>query len=243
MMKKKTLWLILAVFSAFGAIVGPFASIGGDMGVGEVVQGTIGCAALAVVFYILWKKADPAARFQRRKKNVLPSAYVSIDIETTGLSPQRDNIIELGAVKIVNGKPREQFSQLIYPGMPIPALITQLTGITDADLQGQPDLRAVLPAFAAFIGKNPIIGHNLGFDIGFINAVLAAAGTKPLGNPTVDTLPLARQAYPSLPNHKLETIIQALGIADKEAHRATDDALRTAQVYETIRKGTVSRSV
>lgn len=237
-MKKKTLWLILAVLFALSAIVGPFASIGEGMGFGEVVLGAIGCAALAVIFYILWKKADPEARFHRRKKSGLPSTYVSVDIETTGLSPQRDNIIELGAVKIVNGKPTEQFSQLVYPGMPIPVRITQLTGITDADVQGQPDLRAVLPAFTAFIGKNPIIGHNLGFDLGFVNAALASAGTKPLDNQTVDTLPLARQAYPSLPNHKLETIIQALGIADKEAHRASDDALHTAQVYEIIRKQT-----
>lgn len=239
-MRKKTLWAILMVLFAASAVFGPFV---GDKpnGIGETIVGIVGCVLLSALFWWQWKKADPDARFGKGVRaggvtNGIPSDYVAIDIETTGLSPQRDNIIELGAVRVRHGKPTEQFSQLIYPGMPLPAKITGITGITDADLAGKPDLRAVLPAFLSFVGNDVVVGHNLRFDLGFINAAASSIGMAGVSNPTVDTLPLAQATWPELPNHKLETLIRHLGIADKEAHRGADDALRTAQVLEAIRK-------
>ncbi|MBI1877323.1 MAG: 3'-5' exonuclease [Chloroflexi bacterium] len=94
--------------------------------------------------------------------------YISLDIETTGLDPEQDAILEIGAIRFKGSQVFETYHTLLDPGRPIPYKIQQLTGITPADLKGAPTIGAVLPKLRHFVGDNPIIGHNIGFDLSFL---------------------------------------------------------------------------
>lgn len=149
--------------------------------------------------------------------------FVAFDIETTGLNAGSDRIIEIAAVVLKNGELGEHFHSYVNPGCPVPAKITQLTGITNADVLPAPDITAVLPDFLAFVNGRPLAAHNASFDMGFImeackNQHIETAFTS------LDTLELARALLPDLDNHKLNTVAKALKLPDFTHHRATDDA-------------------
>ena len=119
--------------------------------------------------------------------------YVVIDIETSGINPDKDEIIRLSALSIVNGNEAGTFFKLAKPINPLTEEIEILTGITNADLNEKRRINDLLPDFLNFIGDNPLVAHNIGFDIKFINVALKKAGLPPLKNKTVDTLKLARK--------------------------------------------------
>lgn len=161
--------------------------------------------------------------------------YVAVDIETSGLDPKWDCIIELAAVHMKNGVAIGTFSSLCNT-CEVSSEITQLTGITNAMLRESPDIDFVLPEFAAFVGDLPLIGHNIvQFDGNFIYDAYAEYLGKPLSNSLVDTLRICRATLKHLPNRKLATVLDYFGIHNDQAHRALSDAICTAQLYERLK--------
>ena len=171
-------------------------------------------------------------------KSILISAdrYVALDIETTGLNPAQEQILELAAVRVENRKITERFSQLIRPTKSISPFITQLTGIDDRMVADAPPIGAVLPGFLTFLGDDLILGHNTAFDLRFIRYHSMAVMKRKVCNPYTDTLRISRRLFPDLPNHKLSTLIQVFGVGDTVEHRALSDAVQTAKCYEYMKR-------
>lgn len=168
--------------------------------------------------------------------------FIVADLETTGLSPENDEVLELAALKVTpDGSITGEFSTLVRVSRQVPAEITRLTGITqDAiDNNGRPSVDA-MKAFAAFVGAYPIFFHNAPFDQGFLKKAASRANMK-FENPVHDTLPLARQAWPSLDTYKLATLAQRAGAA-VPTHRALEDARAALAVLLAARQKVVSDS-
>lgn len=159
----------------------------------------------------------------------MPHTYVALDLETTGLNPDKDAIIEIGAVKYRDGAPVEEYSTLINPGRPIPYEITLITGITDRDVSAAPSFDRVVGPLMRFVGQNPVVGHNIGFDLGFMRA-------QGLLNENVglDTWELATILLPALPGYSLSALTARFGIASPSSHRALDDAQATGRLFELL---------
>ena len=153
---------------------------------------------------------------------------VVLDFESTGLYTAKAKIIEVGAVKLVEGTVVETFEQLVDPGEMLPPKITEITGITDANLQGQPTAAEVLPKLLAFIGDAPIAAHNASFDANLMRSELKRLDLNWNG-PVLDTLVYARKLYPKLKSYRLVALCKHLGVSLKNAHRAVHDAAATAQ--------------
>lgn len=161
--------------------------------------------------------------------------YIAVDIETSGLDARWDSIIEIAAVHMKNGIVVDTFASLCNT-CEIDPEITELTGITNALLREAPGIDAVLPEFAAFTGNLPLIGHNIvQFDSNFIYDAYSKSIGRPLTNDMVDTLRLCRLTFAHLPNRKLPTVLEYLGIHNDQAHRALSDAICTAQLYEKLK--------
>ena len=157
--------------------------------------------------------------------------YTVVDIETTGLSPNRDSIIEISALRVRNSSVGDVFSSLINPGYEIPNFITELTGITNTMLQSAPKIDAVLPQFLEFLGNDVIVGHNVNFDINFLYDNSVELLSKPLSNNFVDTMRIARKLFPDSPHHRLQDISLMLFVNYSDAHRAEQDCRITYQCY------------
>lgn len=151
---------------------------------------------------------------------------IAIDIETTGLSPENDAIIEIGAVRFNGNRIEDEWSSLINPNRPISSFITQLTGITNEMVRNAPPIRAVLDELNAFIGNLPLLGHNLQFDLSFLNRYKVG-----LINETLDTYELASVLLPTASRYNLSSLGQQLGILLPATHRALDDARVTHAVF------------
>ena len=164
------------------------------------------------------------------KNQPLDGEYVVFDIETTGLSAANDKIIEIGAVKIVNGKIIDRFSEFINPKVPIPFRITQLTSITDEMVMFAAPIEEVLPKFMEFVGDAVLVAHNAAFDTGFINAKLTELGTKREFT-IVDTIAMARCLIPTISKYTLDHVAKTLKISLENHHRAVDDAECTAEIF------------
>ena len=157
-------------------------------------------------------------------------AYIVFDIETTGLSASKNQITEIGAVRVENGEMRETFSQLINPLCPIPAEITRLTGISDDMVADQPPIDEVLPRFLEFCGDTPVVAHNAGFDTGFIRQKATERGLA-FHNKIIDTLRLSRELFPQHAKHSLDAVAKRLDVSLENHHRAVDDATATAEIF------------
>ena len=156
-------------------------------------------------------------------------SFVVLDVETTGLNTARDEIIEIGAVRIENGREVAEFSQLVNPGRPLPDKIVEITGITTAMLRDMPSLDEVAPRFIEFMRGEVVAAHNASFDAAFIKRMFAGAGVK-FDVPVLDTLALARNLYPQAKNHKLGTLCKLLEVPLTNAHRAVHDARATSLI-------------
>ena len=160
-------------------------------------------------------------------------AYTVFDTETTGLAPsQGDEIIQIGATRIVAGKLRRQecFDQLVDPQRSLPAAGVAIHGITAPMLRGQPTLAVVLPAFHAFAHDSVLVAHNAAFDMRFLQLKQAATGVR-FEQPVLDTLLLSAVVHPQQASHSLEAIAQRLGVSVLGRHTALGDALVTAEVF------------
>ncbi len=164
------------------------------------------------------------------KGQPLKCPAVVFDIETTGFSNQNDKIIEIGAVKVVDGTITEKFSTFVNPQVPIPFEIEKLTSITDEMVMGADTIDIVLPKFLAFCEGCILVAHNARFDTGFI-AKNARDLNLPADYTIVDTVGLARVLLPELHNFKLDTVAKELSVSLENHHRAVDDAGCTAEIY------------
>lgn len=162
-------------------------------------------------------------------ENKIPDSFTVIDLETTGLNPKTDKIIEIGAVRVRNGVITEQFAALVNPGRRLEERIIELTGICDKDLEAAPYIEEILPDLITFIGEDILVGHRVLFDFSFIKK--AAVNMKiPFEKKGIDTLKLARRFLPELESKKLTFLCKYYDIPLK-AHRAVEDARATALLY------------
>ncbi len=165
-----------------------------------------------------------------KKGQMFSGTFVVFDLETTGFSPVSDRIIEIGAVKITDGKITDRFSEFVNPQRPIPFRIEQLTSINDSMVMDADPIEKVLVRFLEFCADAPMVGHNVTFDISFIEEncermEIAHDFT------TVDTMTLARSLLPNLARFRLDQVAKALNVPLGQHHRAVDDAECTAGIF------------
>lgn len=160
----------------------------------------------------------------------LRNSYVVFDIETTGFSPVKNRIIEIGAVKVIDGKIVDRFSSFVNPQVPIPFRIEQLTGINDEMVMDAPLIDQVLPEFLAFCEGAIFVAHNANFDMSFImeNAKRQGRQMEPV---YVDTVGIARVLLPNQAKHTLDAVAKTMGVSLENHHRAVDDAEATAEIF------------
>jgi len=157
------------------------------------------------------------------------ASIVVLDIETTGLDSQNDAIIEIGAVRFNGKRVENEWSTLVNPNKPIPPMITSLTGISNEMVRNAPPIRAVIQTLADFVGDAPVLGHNVRFDLAFLqrNNIL-------MNNPVLDTYELAAVLMPTASRYNLGGLAAQLGILQPATHRALDDARCTHALYISL---------
>jgi DNA polymerase-3 subunit epsilon len=163
------------------------------------------------------------------------AVFTAFDIETTGLDSKLDRIVEFGAIKFDNRGIIARYSMLIDPEIPMPEEAGKVNKITDAMLSGKPVIEEALPRFLSFVKNTIIIAHNAPFDCGFVNEALKRLAENPHGrgfsSPVVDSIVLAREAFPGRKSYSLQNLAADLGIATQNAHRAEDDALLCMEIF------------
>jgi DNA polymerase III epsilon subunit family exonuclease len=186
---------------------------------------------LVALGFFIWNRIRNVSKASTNLSR-LPSTFVVVDIETTGLEPQIDEIIEIAAVQIIpEASNHPSLTALITPSMPIPKRITQITGITQAMINedGEP-LAAVIKDFIDFFADHRLVFFNAPFDLAFLQKAFQRHGHV-ITNPVSDALPMARKAFPGQKNYKLTTLAKAAGLDTSKAHRALADCHMTAVVY------------
>ena len=160
----------------------------------------------------------------------IPMSYVVFDIETTGLNPKFEKIIEIGAAKVQDGEVSDTFSTFVNPGKSLPERIIELTGIYDTDVINAPYIEDVLDPFIRFVGDDILLGHNLIFDYSFIKKA-AVNQKKKFDHKGIDTLKIARRFLTDLESRNLGFLCDHYQI-QLQAHRALNDALATHELYQ-----------
>lgn len=164
-----------------------------------------------------------------------PNDYVVIDIETTGLSPNNCEIIELSALKVENNEITDTFTSLVKPAAPIPESIQKLTGITNEMVSGAPSIVDILPSYIDFLGKNIVLGHNVTFDISFLHYYCEKCIDCTFPNNYIDTLRISRKLISDIDNYKLGTLAAHFNIPQEAAHRALDDCKTTNELFINLK--------
>lgn len=161
--------------------------------------------------------------------------FVVVDVETTGGSPRTASLTEVAAARYRGGEMVGTYQTLVRPDGRIPPMITALTGISDAMVGDAPRIGEMLPSFLEFVGGGVVVGHNLRFDLSFLNHALVATHRDPLPNAAVDTLALARRLIrDEVPNCKLATLAACLDLPHRPSHRALTDVLATGDLLHTM---------
>jgi len=192
-------------------------------GTGETIKILHGCEGYFV------NDVDDRIVVHGQQDMAFDEEYVAFDLETTGLSSREDKIIEIGAVRMKDGRELARFQTFVDPQRVLDKKIVELTGITDAMLQGAPSIETVLPQFLEFCGDRVLVAHNSDFDTGFIRAECQRQGL-PYTFTAVDTLILAQNMMPQLNKHKLDVVSNALSLPDFNHHRAADDAVTCGMI-------------
>lgn len=175
------------------------------------------------------------AAWDHARRSLLETEFVAVDVETTGLAPGRHRLIEVGAVLITAGAPGASFKRLINPERRLPQFITKFTGITDSMVARSARAADVLPKLRAFVGDRPIVGHNVGFDLSFLNFEADRCGMgAAFPDEGIDTITLARRYVTGLRRAGLDRVAMALHLPIQTRHRALPDALLTAQVFAML---------
>jgi DNA polymerase-3 subunit epsilon len=157
--------------------------------------------------------------------------FIAFDTETTGTLPGVDKIIEIGAVRFVNGQVDAIYSTLIDPQIPIPSAASAVNGITDEMVIGQPKIESLLESFADFCGDDWLVAHNAAFDYGFVTAAVQRFESKAPRGPILDTYAIAKRVFPGLANYKLGTLVQHINIEATGFHRAEADAAYCGRLF------------
>ena len=158
-------------------------------------------------------------------------AFVAVDLETTGLEFEKDEIIEVALVRFENGAPVDSVDYLVRPeSAKLRPFIESLTGISNEDIAGAEDFASLAGKISAFFGDMPLVAHNAMFDSRFLKNALEKVGI-PFDNPVWDSLTLSRIAYQDVPNHRLDTLTQVLNIERSRAHRALPDAEACGKLF------------
>jgi len=169
--------------------------------------------------------------------NNLPSEqleFVAIDIETTGLNSEWDEIIQIAAIRFKGDEVINQFVSLVKPKGKVPKFIEHLTHISPQELKTAPPIKEVLQDFSNFIGNTILVGHNIGFDLNFLNQFIVENGGFPINNMHWDTAEIGRIYLPFTSDHKLSTLSSYFGIELMNAHRADADALATGKLFNAL---------
>lgn len=163
--------------------------------------------------------------------------YVVFDLETTGVDPEQDDIIEISAVKVCRHEIVGKYSTLVNPGRHIPAGATAVNGITDDMVAAAPDLKTAIVGFLEFIGDGVLVGHNIHtFDTNFVYDAVWEIFGREFQNDYVDTLFMARRCLPQLSHYKLTDLADHFKIEIKGAHRALNDCMMNQKCYEEMGK-------
>ncbi|MBQ4522149.1 MAG: 3'-5' exoribonuclease [Lachnospiraceae bacterium] len=161
--------------------------------------------------------------------------FIVYDLETTGIHPVKNEIIEIGAIKVCKGMVADTYSCLINPHISLPREIIALTGITQEMVEGGLEKREAIQGFLDFASEDTVLGHNISFDYKFMKAA-ADSLFLPFEKKTLDTLKIARKHLKDLPDRKLGTLCSHYGYVNEHAHRALDDAMATYHVYQKMKE-------
>lgn len=178
--------------------------------------------------------SSPNSRPERQKGKSLiafPQDFTVIDLETTGLSAEYDEIIEVCALRVRNNEITESFQTLVKPECEVDDFITELTGITNAMLEDAPSPESVIPRLHDFIGNDIVVGHNVNFDINFLYDYMLSLLDIKFDNNYVDTMRVARKLFPDFKHHRLIDIVDYLELPCDEQHRAMADCKLTLSCY------------
>ena len=160
--------------------------------------------------------------------------FIAFDLETTGILPGVDRIVEIGAVRFNGTDVDGVFSTLVDPEIPIPEEATRVNNITNEMVSGKPTIETLLASFAEFCGEDLIVAHNASFDAQFLTADIVKHESPAPAGTIIDTYAIAKKVFPGLPNYKLGTLIQHLGITATNFHRAEEDASYCGQLFVKI---------
>ncbi|MCL2227506.1 MAG: 3'-5' exonuclease, partial [Oscillospiraceae bacterium] len=160
----------------------------------------------------------------------LAESFVVLDFETTGLDPMYDEIIEIGAIRVVAGKAENEYTTLIKPKSPIGSFITDLTGITNDMVKDAPVIESALPGLLEFIGNDVVVGHNTHFDINFLYDCCVKYLKIPFTNNLIDTMRIARNAFKDADGYRLADMADYFKVESKPKHRAINDCRCTLDV-------------
>lgn len=176
-----------------------------------------------------------------RKQMCEVNTYVAIDVETTGLNPKKDKIIEIGAVKIIDGRETEHFVTFVNPSRKLEEKTVQITGIEQKDIENAKSMQEIAPELIYFLEDLPFVGHKILFDYSFLKRSIMntnlSTGVKFEKN-GIDTLKLARKLLPTLPHKTLAYLCRHYGISH-QAHRALEDARATGLLFEKLKEAFV----
>ena len=172
-----------------------------------------------------------------RSAEPLDGTFIVFDLETTGLNPASEEITEIAAVRVVEGEIRDSFQTYVNPHKPIPAEITELTGISDETVADAPDLDKAVPEFLAWAGEGqyPLVAHNAGFDMGFLRTACQRLDIEREFT-SIDTLEMSRLMLPHMHKFKLNILAKELQVGPFEHHRASEDAAVLGRIYVKLLK-------
>lgn len=183
------------------------------------------------------KSEGKQRRREHKGKSLLffPNDYIVVDLETTGLSPEYDSIIEICALKYRNQTLIDKFSTLINPGYEIDDFIIELTGITNEMLSAAPSIQKIINSLDYFLGDNIIVGHSVNFDINFIYDIYENTLSKPFCNDFIDTLRLSRRMHSEHKHNRLIDLSTRYDLSYDNAHRAESDCMLTNKIFNIFR--------
>jgi DNA polymerase-3 subunit epsilon len=160
--------------------------------------------------------------------------FIAFDLETTGIQPRTDAVVEIGAVRFSGGKPGAAFCRLINPGRPIPPEASAVNGITDEMVADQPGIETVLTGLADFCGDLPLVAHNAPFDFKFLLAAVEKHKARAPKGVVLDSCQLARVVFPGMFNYKLGTLVRHFGFPNSTFHRAEEDSVYCGLLFARI---------
>lgn len=193
---------------------------------------------------------DPDCEEENRKrpekgKSLLefPEDYVVVDLETTGLRPDLDEIIEIGAVRVQGQKITESFNTFVHPVNGIDPFITQLTGITPDMVEDSPRISNALSQLIRFVGDSIVVGHNVNFDINFLYDKCVECFGYGFSNDFIDTMRISRKLFPEYRHHRLCDLEERFDLHNEQAHRALSDVVTTNDCFQYMRNWVMTKGI